>query len=443
MEVKMNAEVVGSGGLKAGVSALPTAIDNLGAAAVGNKIYLLGGRKGTSSTSSSSYSSAIRIFDTETNKITSSTQTLSSPVSYTAAVAVDTKIYMFGGYYYESGYGEHWVSVRIFDTETNEMSWVSLPNSCRDMAAVAVGNKIYLFGGRYSALSGSSYYSAIYVFNTETNSIDKISQTLPTGAYDIGAAAVGNKIYLFGGKKKSTPYLTTINVFDIDQGTITTLETTLPSTHSSPVAVAIGAKIYLFGSSSSNKIYEFDTETNGLTELNTTLPTTIYDLAATSVGNKIYLFGGYSSGLLSSIHEFTALMELPENHMFIEASPYQNMTNLLPNMEIGVKNVYIGNAEGKGEIVDAYIYKEDGWYNFHTNKYLPIKFSVDDIIYSCDKGISWEEWITSAATGSDSFIITDGKVYHKESNAVIKYPAGLEVGSADKIGSGTEYTFDA
>ena len=47
--------------------------------------------------------------------------------------------------------------------------------------------------------------------------------------------------------------------------------------------------------------------------------------------------------------------------MLIEASGAGNTVRLFPGMEIGVKNVYLGNADGKGVRVPAALYRDGAW----------------------------------------------------------------------------------
>jgi hypothetical protein len=140
---------------------------------------------------------------------------------------------------------------------------------------------------------------------------------LPTTARYIASAVVGTKVYLFGGRKKSD--LNTINVFNTESNTITTLSTTLPN------------------------------EANGI--------------ASAVVGTKVYLFGGSTSGslILDTINVFFALTELPTNNMLIETSTTENTFNLLPNMLVGVRSVYIGNADGYAERAEAYLHNGTEW----------------------------------------------------------------------------------
>ena len=165
-----------------------------GCAAVGTKIYLF-------------YNTTIQEFDTESKTITTLSVTLPTATYEMGCAAVGTKIYLFGGRSYSN-------TIQEFDTETKTISNISapaMPTTWYKMGCAAVGTKIYLFGGnkdRYSS-EPSKIYNAIYEFDTETKTLTTLSVTLPTAIYDMSCAAVGTKIYLFGGDKGSSAYSNT------------------------------------------------------------------------------------------------------------------------------------------------------------------------------------------------------------------------------------------
>ena len=218
---------------------LPTEAYGIASAAVGTKIYLFGGY-------GSSKLNTINVFDTENNTITTLSTTLPSARFYMAAAAVGTKIYLFGG---SNGSGS-FDKILVFDTESGTITTLStkLPTAEYSTASAVIGTKIYLFGGWGIGVS----LDTIKVFDTENNTITTLSTTLPTAAYGIASAAVGTKIYLFGGSTSTTASgirLNTIKVFDTESGTITTLSTTLPTAAYNIAAAAVGKKVYLFGGS--------------------------------------------------------------------------------------------------------------------------------------------------------------------------------------------------
>ena len=173
-----------------------------------------------------------------------------------------------------------------------------LPKAAYDIGTAAVGTKIYLFGG-----NGSSMSDTIQVFDTTNNTIQTLSTKLPTTTYGIDTAVVGTKIYLIGGTYLGDKVL----VFDTTNNTIQTLSITLPHTMGSCGTAAVGTKIYLFGGTNTrNMIQVFDTTNNTIQTLSTKLPDGVTHIAAAAVGAKIYLFGGYvgSNSALNKIQVF-------------------------------------------------------------------------------------------------------------------------------------------
>ena len=149
--------------------------------------------------------------------------TLPEYYGYMGTAAVGTKIYLFGGNTSTTSF-KPINTIRVFDTVSNKIAkfGTTLPTAASSIGAAAVGTKIYLFGGS----SANGYLNTIQVFDTTNHTISTLSTTLPTAAYGIGAVTIGTKIYLFGGNGDTL--LTTINVFDTINNTISTLSATLP-----------------------------------------------------------------------------------------------------------------------------------------------------------------------------------------------------------------------
>jgi hypothetical protein len=281
-------------------------------------------------------------------------------VTAPAAVAVGKKIYVFGGLYGSTA-SSSLNTINVFDTETKTITTLStvLPTGTCSMGAAAVGKKIYLFGGKQNP-----NLNTINVFDTETETITTLSAVLPTATYGIGTAAVGTEIYLFGGYHNAQFY-NTINVFDTETKTITTLSTVLPKDTGKIGTAAVGAKIYLFGGTSYsqkiNTINVFDTETETITTLSQVLPMKNSEMGTAAVGTEIYLFGGDRS---TTINMFSLpSFYLAEKHLLIVASLTDNIFNLLPNVVLGVQEVYRGNVDNEGEKVEAALYKDGEWAN--------------------------------------------------------------------------------
>ena len=344
--------------LNLNVGALPIGAHSIGCASVGTKIYLFGGYGG-------SYLDTINVFDTETNETNTLSTTLSSKIANICAVAVGTKIYLFGG---ETN-TKQLNTLDVFDTETNELSTLSttLPTKAYGISAVAIGNKVYLFGGRYTSTSTTKYVNTVSLFDAKTNTINTIA-TLPTALHGIGTALVGTKIYLFGGSDGSGA-VDTIAVFDTETYSITTLSAILPTKTFFSGTASVGTKIYMFGGQITTAPYSiktinvFNTETSAIETLSITLPIETRSVGVASVGTKIYLFGGYGSSYLNTIHEFVVAFNLENGKMLITNGDnlWQMLNTDTVTAEIGVKDVYIGNADGVAEKVPSALYKDGAW----------------------------------------------------------------------------------
>ena len=349
--VNVTSNVV-SGGEEVNVvnATLPDGAEGISAAAVGTKVYLFGGSPGVMK-----YLSTINVFDTAADTISTLDTTLPIAMTGMAAAAVGTKVYLFGG-----NNNSFQSTINVFDTETNTINTLSttLPAVRDDMVAAAVGTKIYLFGGQ---TTGPKVVSTIYVFDTENETIKNLSATLPKAAERMAAAVVGTKVYLFGGYNNG--FLSGIYVFDAAAQTISASTATLPVASRGMAAVTVGTKVYLFGGAVSggysSATYVFDPETDTISTLGASLPVETELMAAATIGTSAYLFGGYKA--LSGIYNFSVSIPLATNTLMVEVYGTKNLFSLLPNVELGVANVYKGNADGCGEKVPAALYVDGAW----------------------------------------------------------------------------------
>jgi hypothetical protein len=324
---------------------------------VGEKIYLFG----------TDASGVIRVFDTETNTL-SSTGQVHGLVGSSCGV-VDTNIYLFGG---ELEYGAQ-STIKKYDTVNNSISTVaSLPQAMYTSACGVVGKKCYIFGG----YNGSVYFDTIYVFDTETDALTTLPVTLPTASAKIGVGVVGTKIYLFGGRTSDPNPLNTINVFDTATNTISALPVTFQTPYAEMGVATFGTKCYLLGGLvpsngsrvSVDTITVFDAETETLTTLVETLPQPLYGAGVGSVGNDAYIFGGTSSQLgyipLDTIYKFNITFPLAEGAVFVNVDMLRNKFDLLTaptKVTVGVAAVSKGNASGYAENCEAYLHDGTQW----------------------------------------------------------------------------------
>lgn len=209
---------------------------------------------------------------------------------------VGNKIYFFGGSDDNSGFDIR-RDIVVFDADTNSVTTLStsLPNRV-GITSAAVGTKIYLFGGRYK----TTHYNRIEVFDTETYSISSASASLPKAMCNLPAVSLGTDIYLFGGKTVDT-YESTIWKFDTITNNITNTGAWLLHASKTPSSTRFytisDGRILInnvgyttFGGYCG--IMALSPETHELTSVNYSLPRPLSDVTSAVVDNKIYLFGG-------------------------------------------------------------------------------------------------------------------------------------------------------
>ncbi len=335
------------------MDALSYAGQEAGCARVGNKIYLFGGF-------TSDYSDAISVFNIATQTITVLSAKLPVPLAYMGCESVGKNIYLFGGYNI-NGYQN---TIYAFDTETETIADIAtIPKTISNLTCVAVGKKIYTFGGQNT---DNSFENSIYMLDTEGERLYTLDTVTPFRKSNIGCCGVGKKIYLFGGGS-GTADSNDIYEFDVENEIIRSIAVDLPTIHFGIRCARMGSDIYLFGgwaqSGITDSIYVFNSKTKKLTQPEIKLPEKLWRFGCVESGNKIYIFGG--SGGNDTIYCFTATHGLLKGNMELEIGLLTNKFNLINSdimqAEIGVENVYIGNANDKAELCEAYLHNGSEW----------------------------------------------------------------------------------
>lgn len=167
------------------VAAMPLRLHHPAAASVGGKLYIIGG------TSPAGVSDALLEYDPETNRWARKAP-LPTPRSAAAAAVGDGKIYIVGGSPAPRG-----SDVIVYDPETD--TWTILPpmpTPRNHHAAVAIGAKVYVVGGRPPTVPG---LTALEVYDPETKRWARLSP-MPTPRSGIAGAVVRGCLYVLGGE---------------------------------------------------------------------------------------------------------------------------------------------------------------------------------------------------------------------------------------------------
>jgi N-acetylneuraminic acid mutarotase len=121
---------------------------------------------------------------------------------------------------------------------------------------------------------------------------------MPTARHHLSSAVVDDKIYVIGGRDKTSDLANTFNVnemYNTKQDTWTVLEP-MPSKRAGLAAVAaVDGNIYVFGGEKRGGVFDnnekYDTKTNKWTS-EPPMPTARHGIAVEVVGDRIYIIGG-------------------------------------------------------------------------------------------------------------------------------------------------------
>jgi N-acetylneuraminic acid mutarotase len=164
---------------------MPTARGGLAAAALGDRLHVLGG-------AADHPTSAHEVYDPATNAW-SVANALPTARDHLAAVALQGRLWAIGG---RTGFwGEQYASVDVYDPATD--SWrtgTPLPAGRGGLAAAVLDDRVYVFGGEapFRAFRANEMFEA-----AGNRWIAK--ESMPTARHGIGAAVVGNRIFIPGG----------------------------------------------------------------------------------------------------------------------------------------------------------------------------------------------------------------------------------------------------
>lgn len=192
---------------------LPTAILDAGGTALGGKLYLVAGKTSTS------YQSALHIYDPATNSWTTGPNLPGPAIENPAVAALNGKLYVFGGS--TAAFSGAVVNAAVFDPATSVWTALAPLRTARGGAtAQALNGKLYLIGG----LDGSgSSLASVEVYDPATNTWSA-APAMGTRRDNPGSAMLGGKLYVFGGRTREASG-TTVN------GTLSSVEMYDPATN--------------------------------------------------------------------------------------------------------------------------------------------------------------------------------------------------------------------
>jgi glucose/arabinose dehydrogenase/N-acetylneuraminic acid mutarotase len=218
------------------------------------------------------------------------------------SAAVGGKMYMVGG----KTSTAHLNSLYIYNPgdpiNPNDDSWATgpaLPGSgVENPAVVGLNGKLYSFGGSTAPFSGAVQNSA--VFNPSTNNWSSLAP-MPTARGGASAQVINGDIYVIGGMNDSGASVDTVEVYDPETNTWSTT-LSMSTRRDNPGAAVIDNKLYVMGGRTRNadgsvadgtlNTMEIYDPLTGLWEVGTSMITGRRTFAVGTIDDKIQVIGG-------------------------------------------------------------------------------------------------------------------------------------------------------
>ncbi len=260
------------------------------AAAVGGKMYVLGGYADGNVAQSLNEE-----YDPKTDTWRERAPLLRGG-NHIAAIGLDGKLYVIGGMTLQNA--EAFADVSAYDPTTDK--WTArapLPEPLGSMAVVATGGVIHAMGGAGGTTADNRHTVAVhYIYDPQSNTWTK-GISLPDPREHFNLLALGGKIYAIGGRIENySQNMQTIFSLDLSDKNAKWLTLPLmPIPRSGTQAAVLDGKIFLFGGEKFGGVFNntemFDPVTLRWSEM-TPMPIGRHGTQAVVLGNMIFIPAG-------------------------------------------------------------------------------------------------------------------------------------------------------
>lgn len=275
------------------------------------RLYVVGGMVGEG------VSDQVLRFDLVTNTWVGLSPKPTAVTDVQAAV-IGNKIYVPGGRLQSGGVSDR---LEVYDPQRELWAALSpLPQARSGYALVAVEGKLYLFGG----WDGSTYRAEVWQYSPDEDRW-AVRSPMPTARAFAGAATIEGRVYVMGGV--GTAGLLTVTeryapASDGGEEGAWVVLAPLPAPRSHMAVAAIGGSGLIFvlnGSAASDGSLLYRYASDSWQPLETPLNAGLSDLRAEAIANKLYIVGGQEGGARSDrVYEYlaiyTVLMPLDQGH---------------------------------------------------------------------------------------------------------------------------------
>lgn len=234
-------------------------------------------------------------------------------------------------------------------------------------AGVAFGSKMMIQSGYYKL--GKSFESGGDIYDVLSGKWTAMA-IQPSPVYGQDAAAIGNKVYFWGGVVgfRSTDLLATYDIAN-DRWEYPTNSGAVPSERGGHSAVAINGKLFIWGGFRGKQLDDgavFDPSSGLWTSLPASILSPRYQHTAVTYQNKMVIWGGKASVIFTStdgaIYDPSTL-----SWTMLPASPLSERVNHT-SVVVGDKMIIFGGTDSSGTVLG-----DGAIYDFVTQKWSAFK----------------------------------------------------------------------
>jgi N-acetylneuraminic acid mutarotase len=273
---------------------MPSPRSEMAAAAIGSKIFVVGGSPGTLDTmevydaDSDTWISSEEL-DEDDPSASATVAPLPLAVNHAAAASHDGRLYVVGGYLEGRAPSE-----KLFIYDPSADTWTQgadMPTPRAALTANFIDGKLYVVGGTNNEANA---LSTLEQYDPSTNTWVELP-SMPTARQHLSSAVVDGKLYVAGGRLSGpSANVDAFEAYDPANRSWASLEP-MPSERGGLAAAAIGNSLYVFGGESSDTVFDnnekYDTSIGKWTS-EPLLPTPRHGLVAVAIEGEIYLIGG-------------------------------------------------------------------------------------------------------------------------------------------------------
>ncbi len=224
----------------------PTAVSQVQAASLGERIYVPGGKN-----ANSNILAAVEVYDPREDRWDQHSD-LPSPLSRYALIAFEGRLYLFGGWN-----GKEFVSdILSYDPEMDVWTKFSqLPQPLADSAVVVVSGVIHIVGGINAQSAQDKHYLFFPQRLLEGKTAWEDANPLPHARYGMGISVLADMVYIAGGSDDQSSILPVIQYLPLSDEWVE-IDQPLSAIGLYPAVLPYETRLYVMGGEVGNELQD-------------------------------------------------------------------------------------------------------------------------------------------------------------------------------------------